>query len=146
MPEFHDFMAQLQQPEYIPAGSAQSDPRLWHAKWDSGAPCRAAPEAGGAEKTAALVVMVFAALSVWPSWNTASARMIAKRFSTSNQDAQQWLDVHMHRANIGIVGVYVTAAVAMTALFSRGLDRARNCLWRLPHSSSRLLRWRQAPD
>jgi hypothetical protein len=34
----------------------------------------------------------------------------------SNQDSQQWLDVHRHRADIGSWAFYATAVVAVTAL------------------------------
>jgi hypothetical protein len=37
-------------------------------------------------------------------------------YSMSNKEAQQWLDVHMHRADLGEWVFYVTAAIAAAAL------------------------------
>jgi len=63
----------------------------------------------------AFVVIIFAALSVWPVAEYGD-RGYDRVYSMSDKDAQQWLDVHMHRADLGMWVYYVTAAVAATAL------------------------------
>jgi len=63
----------------------------------------------------AFVVIIFAALSVWPVAEYGE-RGYDRIYSMSDKDAQQWLDVHMHRADLGMWFFYVTAAVAATAL------------------------------
>ena len=64
---------------------------------------------------AALVVVIFAALSVWPVGEYGE-RASDRVYSMSNKEAQQWLDVHAHRAGLGEWVFYVTAVVALAAI------------------------------
>src|SRR5579871_1375167 len=63
----------------------------------------------------AFVLIIVAALSVWPVMEYGE-RGYDRVYSMSNTEGQQWLDEHMHRADIGAWFFYVTAAVAAVAL------------------------------
>ena len=63
----------------------------------------------------ALAVVIFAALSVWPVGEYGE-RGYDRVYSMSDKDAQQWLDVHMHRVDMTEWVFYVTAAIAAVAL------------------------------
>jgi hypothetical protein len=113
MVEFHDFLRQLKQPEYI---HVLLNPLPVYAM-----ACgilalivalilRSQPAL-----ITALVVVIFAALSVWPVGEYGE-RAYNRVYSMSDKDAQQWLDVHRHRADIGSWVFYATAVVAVTAL------------------------------
>jgi predicted ABC-type exoprotein transport system permease subunit len=113
MSGFHDLLQQLKQPEYVHVllnpipvyGMLSGILALIVALILRSRPAQ----------IAALVVVIFAALSVWPVMEY-GGRAYDRVFSMSDQDAQQWLDVHMHRADVGSWVFYATAAVAVTAL------------------------------
>jgi hypothetical protein len=113
MLEFHDFLRQLQQPEYI---HVLLNPLPVYAMMCGilalivALILRSRPA-----HITALVVVIFAALSVWPVGEYGD-RAYDRVHSMSNQDGQQWLDVHRHRADIGSWAFYATAIVATTAL------------------------------
>lgn len=113
MTEFHDFLQQLRQPEYV------------HVLLN---PIPVYVMAGGIlalivalvlrsrpAQITAFVVVIVAALSAWPVGEYGE-RASDRVYAMSNKDAQQWLDVHMHRADLGMWVFYVTAAVAAAAL------------------------------
>lgn len=63
----------------------------------------------------AFVVIIFASLSVWPVAEYGE-RGYDRVYAMSDKDARQWLDVHVHRADLAMWVFYATAAVAATAL------------------------------
>ncbi len=113
MPEFHDFLQQLKQPEYV---HVLLNPIPVYAMTCGilalivALILRSRPA-----QITAFVVVIFAGLSVWPVGEYGD-RAYDRVYSMSNQDAQQWLDVHMHRADIGSWAFYATAIVAVIAL------------------------------
>jgi len=113
MAEFHDFLHQLQQPEYV---HVLLNPIPVYAMISGilaltvALILRSRPA-----QITAYIVVIFAALSVWPVAEYGE-RGYDRVSSMSNKDAQQWLDVHMHRADLGSWVFYATAAVAAVAL------------------------------
>src|SRR5208282_799347 len=113
MTELHDFLQQLRQPEYVHVllnpipvyGMASGILALVVALILRSRPAQ----------VTAFVVVIFAALSVWPVAEFGE-RASDRVYAMSNTEAQQWLDVHMHRADLGEWVFYVTAAVAAAAL------------------------------
>jgi hypothetical protein len=113
MIEFQEFLRQLKQPEYVHVllnpipvyGMMSGILALAVALILKSRPAQ----------ITALVVVVFAALSVWPVGEFGD-RASDRVYAMSNKDAQQWLDVHMHRADIGSWVFYATAVVAAAAL------------------------------
>jgi predicted ABC-type exoprotein transport system permease subunit len=113
MIEFQEFLRQLKQPEYVHVllnpipvyGMMSGILALVIALILKSRPAQ----------ISALVVVIFAALSVWPVGEFGD-RASDRVYAMSNKDAQQWLDVHMHRADIGSWVFYATALVAMAAL------------------------------
>jgi predicted ABC-type exoprotein transport system permease subunit len=113
MIEFQEFLRQLKQPEYVHVllnpipvyGMMSGILALVIALILKSRPAQ----------ITALVVVVFAALSVWPVGEFGD-RASDRVYAMSNKDAQQWLDVHMHRADIGSWMFYATALVAVAAL------------------------------
>jgi hypothetical protein len=63
----------------------------------------------------AYVIVILSTLSAWPVTEYGE-RGYDRVYSMSNRDAQQWLDVHMHRADRGVYVFYSTALVAAVAL------------------------------
>jgi len=113
MTEFHEFLQLLKQPEYVHV--------LLNPVPVYGMVCgilalvvalilRSRPA-----QVTALVVVLFAALSVWPVTEFGE-QAYDRVYSMSNKDAQEWLDVHMHRADLGSWMFYATAAMAAVAL------------------------------
>ena len=113
MVELHEFLQQLKQPEYV---HVLLNPIPVYAMVSGilalvvGLILRSRPA-----QITALVVVTFAALSVWPVAEYGE-RAYDRVYSMSNTEAQQWLDVHMHRADIGSWVFYVTAVIALAAL------------------------------
>ena len=113
MVELHEFLQQLKQPEYV---HVLLNPIPVYAMASGilalvvGLILRSRPA-----QITALVVVTFAALSVWPVAEYGE-RAYDRVYSMSNTEAQQWLDVHMHRADIGSWVFYVTAVIALAAL------------------------------
>ena len=113
MTEFNEFLQQLRQPEYVHVllnpipvyGMASGILALIVALILRSRPAQ----------ITAFIVIIAAALSVWPvgEYGEGAADRV---YSMSNKEAQQWLDVHAHRADIGEWVFYVTAAVAVIAL------------------------------
>ncbi|HUJ10830.1 MAG TPA: hypothetical protein VL171_12455 [Verrucomicrobiae bacterium] len=68
----------------------------------------------------AYVIVILSTLSVWPVTEYGE-RAYDRVYSMSNRDAQEWLDVHMHRADRGVYVFYATALVAAVALVLRQL-------------------------
>jgi len=113
MPEFHEFLRQLRQPEYVHV--------LLNPIPVYGTLCgilalivalilRSRPA-----QIVAYVVLIFSSLSAWPV-SEYGKRAYDRVYSMSNSDAQQWLDVHMHRAGRGVYVFYATAIVAAAAV------------------------------
>lgn len=113
MTGLHDFLQQLRQPEYVHVllnpipvyGMISGILALVVALILRSRPAQ----------ITAFVVVIFAALSVWPVGEYGE-RGYDRVYSMSDKDGQQWLDEHMHRADLGIWVFYVTAAVAAAAL------------------------------
>jgi hypothetical protein len=63
----------------------------------------------------AYVIVILSTLSVWPV-SEYGDRAFDRVYSMSNHDAQQWLDVHRHRADLGVYVFYATALVAAVAI------------------------------
>ncbi|HVM60760.1 MAG TPA: hypothetical protein VMV72_07820 [Verrucomicrobiae bacterium] len=113
MTEFNSFLQQLQQPEYVHVllnpipvyGMASGILALIVALILRSRPAQ----------ITAFVVVIFAALSVWPVGEYGE-RASDRVYSMSNKEAQQWLDVHAHRAGLGEWVFYVTAVVALAAI------------------------------
>lgn len=113
MGEFHDILQQLKQPEYVHV-LLNPIPVYAMASGILALVVALILRSRPAQITA-FVVIVFAALSVWPVGEYGE-RGYDRVYSMSNKEAQQWLDVHVHRADLGMWVFYVTAAVAATAL------------------------------
>jgi hypothetical protein len=113
MTEFNELLQQLRQPEYV---HVLLNPIPVYAMVSGilalvvALILRSRPA-----QITAFIVVIFAALSVWPVGEFGE-RAYDRVYSMSNKDAQQWLDVHAHRADIGERVFYVTAAVALVAL------------------------------
>jgi uncharacterized membrane protein len=75
-----------------------------------------------------LVVVVFASASAWPVAEYGE-RSYDRVYSMSNPEAQQWLDVHAHRAGQFVYAFYVTAVLGVVALLSQ---------WKLPKLAAKL--------
>lgn len=113
MTELRDFLQQLRQPEYVHVllnpipvyGMISGILALIVALMLRSRPAQ----------ITAFVVVIFAALSVWPVGEYGE-RGYDRVYAMSAKDGQQWLDEHMHRANLGMWVFYVTAAVAAAAL------------------------------
>ena len=112
MTELHDFLQQLRQPEYV---HVLLNPIPVYAMTSGilalivALILRSRPA-----QITAFVVVIFAALSVWPVGEFGE-RASDRVYAMSNKEAQQWLDVHRHRADVGEWVFYVTAAVAAVA-------------------------------
>ena len=63
----------------------------------------------------AYVILILSTLSAWPV-SEYGDHAYDRVYSMSNSDAQQWLDVHRHRADRGVYVFYATALVAGVAL------------------------------
>ncbi|HXI85623.1 MAG TPA: hypothetical protein VNL17_16205 [Verrucomicrobiae bacterium] len=113
MPEFHDFLQQLKQPEYVHV--LLNPIPVYAMSCGILALIVALILRSRQAQITAFVVVIFAGLSVWPVGEYGE-RGYDRVYSMSNQDAQQWLDVHMHRADIGSWVFYATAIVAAIAL------------------------------
>jgi uncharacterized membrane protein YoaK (UPF0700 family) len=113
MTEVHEFLQQLRQPEYV---HVLLNPIPVYAMASGilaliiALILRSRPA-----QITAFVVVIFAALSVWPVGQFGE-RASDRVYSMSNKEAEQWLDVHMHRADVGEWVFYVTATVAAAAL------------------------------
>jgi hypothetical protein len=113
MPGFQEFLQQLKQPEYV---HVLLNPIPVYAMVCGilalvvALILRSRPA-----QITAFVVVMFAALSVWPVAEYGE-RGFDRVYSMSQGDAQQWLDVHRHRADIGSWVFYATAVVAAVAL------------------------------
>ena len=113
MPEFHEFLQQLKQPVYV---HVLLNPIPVYAMVCGvlalvvALILRSRPA-----QITAFVVVIFAALSVWPVAEYGE-RGYDRVYSMSQSDAQQWLDVHMHRADIGSWVFYATAVIAAVSL------------------------------
>jgi hypothetical protein len=113
MTELHDFLQQLKQPEYVHVllnpipiyGMVSGILALVVALILRSRPAQ----------ITAFVVVIFAALSVWPVGEYGE-RAYDRVDAMSDKDGQQWLDEHMHRAEVGSWMFYATAAVAAAAL------------------------------
>jgi hypothetical protein len=113
MTELHDFLQQLRQPEYVHVllnpipvyGMVSGILALIVALILRSRPAQ----------ITAFVVIIFAALSAWPVGEYGE-RASDRVYAMSDKDGQQWLDVHRHRADLGMWVFYVTAAVAVAAL------------------------------
>lgn len=113
MVEFHNFLQQLKQPEYVHV-LLNPIPVYAMASGVLALIVALILKSRPAQITA-FVVVIFAALSVWPVGEYGD-RGYDRVYSMSNKDAQQWLDVHVHRADLGMWVFYATAAVAAAAL------------------------------
>jgi len=113
MTEFNELLQQLRQPEYVHV-LLNPIPVYAMASGILALLVALILRSRPAQVTAFIVVIV-AALSVWPVGEFGE-RASDRVYSMSNKEAQQWLDVHMHRADIGEWVFYVTAAVAAAAL------------------------------
>ena len=111
--EFHEFLHQFKQPEYIHV--------LLNPIPVYGTMCgilalivalilRSRPA-----QIVAYVIVIFSTVSAWPV-SEYGDHAYDRVYSMSNPDAQQWLDVHMHRADRGVYVFYATALVAAVAL------------------------------
>ncbi len=113
MTELHEFLQQLRQPEYV---HVLLNPIPVYAMASGvltlivALILRSRPA-----QITAFVVVIFASLSVWPVGEFGE-RASDRVYAMSNKEAQQWLDVHMHRADLGEWVFYVTAAIAAAAL------------------------------
>jgi hypothetical protein len=113
MTELHDFLQQLRQPECVHVllnpipvyGMVSGILALIVALILRSRPAQ----------ITAFVVVIFAALSVWPVGEYGE-RAYDRVDAMSDKDGQQWLDEHAHRAEVGMWVFYVTAAIAATAL------------------------------
>lgn len=112
MTEFHELLQQLKQPEYV---HVLLNPIPVYAMACGAITLlvslilRSRPA-----QVVGLLTITVAALSAWPVaeyGEHASDRV----YSMSNKEAQEWLDVHMHRADIGVWVYYAAAAVAILA-------------------------------
>lgn len=63
----------------------------------------------------AYVIVILSTLSVWPV-SEYGDRAYDRVYSMSNHDAQQWLDVHVHRFDVAVYVFYATALAAAVAL------------------------------
>ena len=63
----------------------------------------------------AYVIVILSTLSAWPV-SEYGEHAYDRVYSMSNSDGQQWLDVHLHRADRGIYVLYATTFVAAVAL------------------------------
>jgi len=113
MVEFHDFLQQLKQPEYVHV--LLNPIPVYAMTCGILALIVALILKSRPAQITAFIVVIFAALSVWPVAEYGD-RAYDRVYSMSNQDAQQWLDVHMHRADIGSWVFYATAVIAVAAL------------------------------
>jgi hypothetical protein len=113
MTELYEFLQQLKQPEYV---HVLLNPIPVYAM-ASGilALVVALILRSRAAQITAFIVVIFAALSVWPVGEFGE-RASNRVYAMSNMEAQQWVDVHMHRADLGEWVFYVTAAIAAAAL------------------------------
>jgi hypothetical protein len=113
MVELHDFLQQLKQPEYVHV--LLNPIPVYAMSCGILALIVALVLRSRPAQITAFVVVIFAALSVWPVGEYGD-RASDRVYSMSNKDAQQWLDVHTHRADLAMWVFYVTAAVAAAAL------------------------------
>ena len=113
MTELHDFLQQLRQPEYVHV-LLNPIPVYAMASGILALVVALILRSRPAQVTA-FVVVIFAALSVWPVGEFGE-RASDRVYSMSNKEAQQWLDVHMHRADLREGVFYGTAAIAAAAL------------------------------
>lgn len=113
MTELYDLLHQLKQPEYVHV-LLNPIPVYAMACGILALVVALALRSRPAQITA-FVVVIFAALSVWAVADYGD-RAYDRVYSMSNQNAQQWLDVHMHRADIGSWVFYATALIAAVAL------------------------------
>ncbi len=113
MPEFHELLQQLRQPEYVHV--------LLNPIPVYGTLCgilalivalilRSRPA-----QIVAYVIVIFSTLSAWPV-SEYGEHAYDRVYSMSNSDAQKWLDVHVHRAGRGVYVFYAAAVVAAVAL------------------------------
>ena len=113
MPEFHEFLRQLRQPEYV---HVLLNPIPVYGTLCGilaliiGLILRSRPA-----QITALILLILACLSVWPV-SEYGEHAYDRVYSMSNSDAQKWLEVHLHRADRGVYVFYATALVAATAL------------------------------
>jgi len=113
MTEFHELLQQLRQPEYVHV-LLNPIPVYAMASGILALVVALILRSRSAQITA-LIVVVFAALSVWPVGEVGE-RAYDRVYSMSYKDAQEWLDVHAHRADLGEWVFYVTAVIAAAAL------------------------------
>jgi len=113
MTEFHELLQQLRQPEYVHV-LLNPIPVYAMASGILALAVALVLRSRPAQITA-LIVVIVAALSVWPVAEFGE-RAYDRVYSMSNTDAQQWLDVHAHRADLGEWVFYATAAVAVVAI------------------------------
>ncbi len=113
MPEYQEFLQQLKQPEYVHV--LLNPIPVYAMVCGILALVVALILRSRSAQITAFVVVIFAALSVWPVAEYGE-RGYDRVYSMSNGDAQQWLDVHAHRADIGSWVFYATAAMAVAAL------------------------------
>jgi predicted ABC-type exoprotein transport system permease subunit len=113
MTELHDFLQQLRQPEYVHV-LLNPIPVYAMASGILALVVALILRSRPAQITAYVIVLV-ASLSVWPV-REYGERAYDRVYAMSDKDAQQWLDVHMHRADLGSWVFYATALVAAVAL------------------------------
>ena len=113
MTELHDLLHQLKQPEYVHV--LLNPIPVYAMACGILALVVALVLRSRPAQITAFVVVIFAALSVWPVAEYGD-RAYDRVYSMSNPDAQQWLDVHMHRADLGSWVLYATAVIAAVAL------------------------------
>lgn len=113
MPEFHEFFQQLKQPEYVHVllnpipvyGTLCGILALMVALILRSRPAQ----------IVAYVIVILSTLSAWPV-SEYGEHAYDRVYSMSNSGAQQWLDVHVHRVDLGIYVFYATALVAAVAI------------------------------
>ena len=121
MTEVHELLQQLWQPEYVHV-LLNPLPVYAMASGILALVVALILRSRSAQMTA-FIMVIFAALSVWPVGEFGE-RAYDRVYSMSNTEAQQWLDVHAHRADVGKWVFYVTAVIATAALVA---PRFRPC-------------------
>ena len=126
MSEFHQFLQALKQPEYVHVllnplpvyATAMGVLGLVIALFMRSRPAQ----------VLALIIVVCGCGSVWPVIEYGEGGY-DRVYAMSNKDAQQWLDVHMHRAQHAQYAFYAIAILAVVTMLA---------LWKLPKFATRL--------
>ncbi len=116
MSELRALLEHMHQPEYVHVLINPSP--LWGMIMGAGLLLAAIVFRSEALRKAALVVLILIGTATW-AVVLYGQRGYDRVYSMSNPDAQQWLDVHMARAEQTQYVFYVTALLALLALMVR---------------------------